>query len=346
MKDFKEVLKKYREWLWPTIKKSTDRVNDYPDYCTVSGKYQKELDFHRDIVGDYPQRQGKYLRPTLLLLTAQGMGVNKVKAKKVAAAMQMSEDWILNHDDIEDDSPDRRGKPALHKLVGTELAINAGDGLHVLMWEMLLDSSKEIQKEFLVMLRRTILGQTIELKWAKDNRSDLKEEDVMLILESKTGYYTIAGPMRLGAIMARASKKELAIIYKFGVILGKAFQIVDDVLDLTSDFAGLKKIKGGDILENKKTVMLMHLINKSNKKDQQIISKILKKKREEKTEKDIMVIINLMEKYNSIEYGRQLAAKFSREALKIFDNEMRFIKKEPYRSELRAGIEFIVNRDH
>ncbi len=346
MKDFKEVLKKYREWLWPTIKKSTDRVNDYPDYCTVSRKYQKELDFHRDIVGDYPQRQGKYLRPTLLLLTAQGMGVNKVKAKKVAAAMQMSEDWILNHDDIEDDSPDRRGKPALHKLVGTELAINAGDGLHVLMWEMLLDSSKEIQKEFLVMLRRTILGQTIELKWAKDNRSDLKEEDVMLILESKTGYYTIAGPMRLGAIMARASKKELAIIYKFGVILGKAFQIVDDVLDLTSDFAGLKKIKGGDILENKKTVMLMHLINKSNKKDQQIINKILKKKREEKTEKDIMIIINLMEKYNSIEYGRQLAAKFSREALKIFDNEMRFIKKEPYRSELRAGIEFIVNRDH
>lgn len=346
MKDFKEVLKKYREWLWPTIKKSTDRVNDYPDYCTVSRKYQKELDFHRDIVGDYPQRQGKYLRPTLLLLTAQGMGVNKVKAKKVAAAMQMSEDWILNHDDIEDDSPDRRGKPALHKLVGTELAINAGDGLHVLMWEMLLDSPKEIQKEFLVMLRRTILGQTIELKWAKDNRSDLKEEDVMLILESKTGYYTIAGPMRLGAIMARASKKELAIIYKFGVILGKAFQIVDDVLDLTSDFAGLKKIKGGDILENKKTVMLMHLINKSNKKDQQIINKILKKKREEKTEKDIMIIINLMEKYNSIEYGRQLAAKFSREALKIFDNEMRFIKKEPYRSELRAGIEFIVNRDH
>lgn len=346
MKDFKEVLKKYREWLWPTIKKSTDRVNDYPDYCTVSRKYQKELDFHRDIVGDYPQRQGKYLRPTLLLLTAQGMGVNKVKAKKVAAAMQMSEDWILNHDDIEDDSPDRRGKPALHKLVGTELAINAGDGLHVLMWEMLLDSSKEIQKEFLVMLRRTILGQTIELKWAKDNRSDLKEEDVMLILESKTGYYTIAGPMRLGAIMARASKKELAIIYKFGVILGKAFQIVDDVLDLTSDFAGLKKIKGGDILENKKTVMLMHLINKSNKKDQQIINKILKKKREEKTEKDIMIIINLMEKYKSIEYGRQLAAKFSREALKIFDNEMRFIKKEPYRSELRAGIEFIVNRDH
>ena len=222
--DFKAVLKKYREWLWPTIWQSIDRVNNYPKFCQVPKKYQKELDFHKDIIGDYPKRQGKYLRPTLLVLTAQAMGASKNKAKRVAAAMQMSEDWILNHDDIEDDSPDRRGKPALHKIIGTELAINAGDGLHVLMWEMLLDSPKEIQREFLTMLKRTVLGQTIELKRARDNQ-EVKQDDVILILESKTGYYTIAGPMRLGAILAGASKKQLETIYKFGVVWVKLFKI-------------------------------------------------------------------------------------------------------------------------
>ncbi len=343
--DFKEVLKKYRDWLWPTIQESINKVNDYPEFCQVSKKYQKELDFHKEIVGDYPQRQGKYLRPTLLLLTAQAMGVSKNRARRVAAAMQMSEDWILNHDDIEDDSPDRRGKPALHKIVGTELAINAGDGLHVLMWEMLLDSPKEIQKEFLVMLKRTVLGQTIELKWAKDNRK-VEQDDVMLILESKTGYYTIAGPMRLGAILAGANKNQLKTIYKFGVVLGKAFQIVDDVLDLTSDFAGLKKVKGRDIVEGKRTVMMVDLIKKSNQKDKQIISKIMNKKRVDKTEKDVETIISLMEKYGSIEYSKKLAAKFAKEAIEIFDKEMQFIKREPFRSEIRAGIDFIVNRDH
>ena len=343
--DFKEVLKKYRDWLWPTIRESIDKVNDYPEFCQVPKKYQKELDFHKEMVSDYPQRQGKYLRPTLLLLTAQAMGASKNKARRVAAAMQMSEDWILNHDDIEDDSPDRRGKPALHKIVGTELAINAGDGLHVLMWEMLLDSPKEIQREFLTMLKRTVLGQTIELKWAKDNRK-VEQDDVMLILESKTGYYTIAGPMRLGAILAGANKNQLKTIYKFGVMLGKAFQIVDDVLDLTSDFAGLKKVKGRDIVEGKKTVMMVDLLRKSNQKDKQRIDRIMNKNRADKTEKDIGTIISLMEKYGSIDYGKKLAAKFAQEAIEIFETEMQFIKREPFRSEIRAGIDFIVNRDH
>lgn len=344
--NFLGVLKKYREWLWPTIRKALSEVNNFPPYCRVASKYQKELNFHEEIVSDYPKRQGKYLRPTLLILTALGMGLAKEKTRKVAAAMQMSEDWILNHDDMEDDSPDRRGQRALHKIYGVPLALNAGDGLQVLMWKMLFDSPKKIWEEFAVMLSRTILGQTIELKWARENKFNLKKEDVLLILESKTGYYTIAGPMRLGAIMAGAQEKELEIIYKFGVNLGVAFQITDDILDLTSDFAGQKKVKGGDILENKKTVMLVYLLEKANKKDRKIIEKILKKKREEKSGSDVKTILELMDKYDSIEYSRKLARKYAQEAEVIFEKEMKFIKKEPYRSQIKSGIEFIVNRDH
>ena len=352
--NFSNTLKKYQEWLWPTIEKEIMSTKDYPSYCQLNTKYQKEVDFHLDMVSDYPKRKGKYLRPTLLLLTAEAMGAKKSLARETAAAMQISEDWILNHDDIEDDSPDRRGAKCLHKIYGIELALNAGDGLHVIMWRMLLKNFKKLPskiataltEEFYWMLNRTVLGQSIELKWAKENRFDLKEEDLFLILESKTGYYTIAGPMRLGAIIAGASKKQLEIIYRFGVMLGKAFQIIDDILDLTSDFAGLKKIKGGDIVENKRTVMLMHLIKKSNETDRKIINKILNKNREEKSEKDVKMILKLMEKYGSIDYGQKLAENFAKKALKIFDEEMKFLKKEPYRKQIREGIDFIVDRNH
>jgi len=148
------------------------------------------------------------------------MGAKREKAMITAAAMQISEDWILNHDDIEDDSESRRGKPALHKIYGNELAINAGDALHIIMWKVLFDNFSTLNKElamkiieeFYTMLSRTVLGQEIELKWTRDKRFDLNYEDNLMILESKTGYYSIAGPMRLGAIFARSSRASLKSI--------------------------------------------------------------------------------------------------------------------------------------
>lgn len=351
--DFLNTLKNYQNILWPIIEKKIKEVNDFPDYCRLDKKYQKELDFHLKIVSDYPQRKGKYLRPSLLLLTAEGMGAKREKAMMTAGAMQISEDWILNHDDIEDDSESRRGKPVLHKIYGNALAINAGDALQVIMWKVLFDNflilnkkmAMEIIEEFYTMMSRTILGQGIELKWTRDNRYDLDEEDNLLILESKTGYYTIAGPMRLGAIIAGASQKQLETIYRFGVILGRSFQIIDDLLDLTSDFSGQKK-RGNDIYENKRTLMLLHLIKKSSEVDKKLISKILEKKREEKREEDIDIMVDLMKKYGSLDWGKKMADKYAEEAKIIFEKELDFIKIEPYRSQIKSGIDFIVNRDH
>jgi geranylgeranyl diphosphate synthase type II len=352
--DFVSVLKKYQELLWPIIEKIIRDYNKYPKYCQLDDEYKKEQDFHLKIVSDYPRRKGKYLRPSLLLLTAQSMGVQLNKALNTAAAMQMSEDWILGHDDIEDNSPDRRGQPALHKIYGNELAINAGDALHMIMWRTLFDNfgglnkslAMKIIEEFYVMMSRTVLGQEIELRWAKDNRFDLSDKDNFLVLESKTGYYTIAGPMRLGAIIAGATKKQLGTIYRFGVLLGRSFQIVDDLLDLTSDYGGLKKIKGNDILENKRTLMLLHLYRKVNRQDREKLIRILNKKRENKTEIDVVKVIGLMEKYGSLNYGRKKAKEFAVMAKTIFRNEMGFIRKQPYRGQIMAGIDFIVSRDH
>lgn len=352
--NFGEVLKKYRERLWPVIDKEIKSINIFPKYCQINKKYQKELDFHQEIISEYPRRKGKYLRPTLLILTALGMGEKIENILNTAAAMQISEDWILNHDDIEDDSPNRRGLPALHKIYGTELAINAGDALHMVMWKILFENYKEMEvkkaekifNEFYTMMNRTVLGQEIELKWTKENRFDLKDEDNFLVLESKTGYYTIAGPMRLGAILAGAKEDELKAIYKFGVLLGRSFQITDDILDLTSDFNGLKGIKGNDIYENKRTIMLLHLCREVKGKDRNTLMEVLNKKREEKNSMDVEKIINLMNGYGSLDYGAKMSKRFAIEAKKIFEKELSFIKKEPYRNQIKMAIDFIVNRNY
>lgn len=352
--NFEQVLAEKREKVWPVIESYLKNLIDFPDFCKIPPKYTSMADFHQKMVADYPERKGKYLRPTLVLLTASAMGFPESKALQTAAAMQTSEDWILNHDDIEDDSLQRRGKPALHKVYGKELAINAGDGLHVLMWKMLLDNLRvvgnlrgmRVMKEFYHMLNRTVLGQTVEIKWTQENRTDLTDEDILFILESKTGYYTIGGPMRLGAILAGATEKQLGNIYEFGKILGRSFQIVDDLLDLTSDFKGLKKQTGNDIYEGKRTIMLTHLFRTASGEDKEKLMRVMEKTREKKTENEVKWVIEQMKKYGSLEHGRKLAEEYAKKAEEIFEKKLDFLNRQPARDQIRAGIKFIVEREY
>jgi geranylgeranyl diphosphate synthase, type II len=351
---FLKTLGEYRDLLWPLIEEKLKKFQDYPNFCAVSPDYEGIKKTHQEIVEEYPKRKGKYVRPTLVMLTAQAMGVAREKIMLTAAAMEISEDWILGHDDIEDDSLERRGKAALHRIYGKELAINAGDSLHILMWKVLRDNEKligtemtlKIMDEFYLMLTRTAMGQTAEIKWLQDNRLDLTEKDILFILEGKTGYYTIAGPMRLGATLAGASEMQLEKLYEFGKNLGYCFQIQDDLLDLTSDFAGLKKQMGNDIYEGKRTIMLTHLLNNADEKDLDFIKKVLAKKREEKNEEEVKEIIDLMKKYGSLEYAKKLAMTFADKCKNIFENDLGFLSVEPYRSQISEAIDFIVSRDH
>ncbi len=351
---FLEVLENYKKIVWPYIESNLNQIKDYPSFCQVDKKYQPLLDFHFKMVSDYPQRKGKYIRPSLVLLSAQAMGFELNQAVPTAAAMQISEDWILGHDDIEDQSLERRGFPAIQKIYGNELATNAGDALHVLMWQVIFQNFSQldqniaqlIHQEFFTMINRTILGQTIEIKWTQENRFDLTEEDILLILESKTGYYTIAGPMRLGAILGGATEQQLESIYRFGVMLGRSFQIIDDILDLTSDFGGQKKQQGNDIYEGKQTVILVHLLNHIDSQNKEKLKTILLKNRTQKTETEVSWVIEQIKQAGSLEYSKILADKFSIEARKIFETELQFLSKEPFRSQISDCIDFITTRTH
>lgn len=350
--DFKTVLATKRNLVWPIIENYLQKAPRLTADFVLPQKYQSEADFHWRLVEEYPRRLGKYLRPTLVLLTAQAMGVPTKKALLTAAAMQTSEDWILIHDDLEDDSQARRGKPALHQIFGKELAVNAGDGLHVLMWQMLWDNlpllgekkAWEIAEEFSRILTRTVLGQTTEIRWIKEGRVDLTDEDVFFVLDGKTSCYTIAGPMRLGAILGGADAKQLAALWEFGQYLGRCFQIIDDLLDLTSDFEGLKKQTGNDIYEGKRTLMLMHLFRVIKPEEKLKLREIMRKSREQKKVREVEWVIAKMKENGSLEYGRKIAENFAHQAKKIFETKLDFLAKQPARDELRAGIDFILNR--
>lgn len=350
---FEEVLAKTRKLVWPVVD-SYLKDPKFPSAFAIPSKYKALQKLSWKIIREYPQRKGKYGRAALVLLTAGALGGSVKEAINTAAAMQMSEDWLLIHDDFEDDSEKRRGGPTLHRMYGEGLAVNAGDFLHALMWKILFDNRKIlgmdktflIMEEFYRMLVRTCHGQAVEIVWTKENKAGLTDKDWFFIADGKTSYYTIATPMRLGAIIAGATKTQLEVLADFGKVLGRCFQLVDDLLDVTGDFRGLKKQTGNDIYEGKRTLILGHLLRVSKKETHEKILQILAKKRDQKTSSEVNWIIGKMHDQGSISYARSVAKKLQNQARKMFESELVFLSKEPFRSQLLSGISFMLERDY
>ena len=351
---FSNYLNKKKQQTWSVIDGCLDEFKQTDtEVLHQMGQqgYNTLLAQHWDIVRDYPHRQGKYLRPGLVLLMAESLGVETEKALYTAAAMQTSEDWILIHDDLVDGSLERRGKAALHRIYGPEIAVNAGDTLHECMHRILnknyqtLDTPLAIRvsAEFFRMLSRTTFGQYAEIKWTLEDRQDMSQEDVLFTIGGKTVYYTIAGPLRLGAILAGANDEQLQRIYDFSYPLGLCFQIRDDVLDLTSDFEGMKKQVCNDIYEGKRTLILLHLMHHATIDETGQIKRILAKPREEKTADEVAYIRQLMDLHGSIAYAEQQAKHYAEQAMSKLST-IDFIANEHYAALFRSMVHFILER--
>jgi len=350
--DFKDVLAEKKKIIWKEYQKYLQEKSRPVEANDKVGNYAEEDSFFWKTVSDYPKRQGKYVRGSLILLVCEALGFPQEKAALTAAAMQASEDWLLVHDDLEDGSFQRRGGKSLHLLYGVNQCINAGDALQIIMWKMLRDNEKvlgaekafRVMDEFEKMLMRTSLGQSVEIKWIEENKLDLSDEDLMFVIGGKTVYYSIAGPLRLGGMIAGLDEKKLGLMYDFGIPLGRCFQIRDDLLDLTSDFEGQKKQVGNDIFEGKRTLMLGHLLRTAKGKDLERVKAIMAKKREKKTGEEARFVIDKMKEYGSLDYAAEKASDLKKQAFKAFDEKLGFLDKEPGRSKLKAGIDFILER--
>jgi len=303
---------------------------------------------HFEMLYDYPFRGGKYIRPGLLLCTTMAYGGKVNDAIKTAAAMELSEDWILIHDDFQDKSLKRRGKPALPQIYGNELSVNAGDALHILMWRILMDNSKihspeltfKLFYEMNDFLNITCEGQYLELNYVL-NKEQITTEQYFEIIDRKTSWYTIIGPMRLGALHTNANTETFDGLIKFGLPLGRAFQIHDDWLNIYSMKTG--KELGGDILEGKRTLLLIHLLGSCTDPEKARIKEIYDLNREEKTDEMVHEIIELMDKYDSKAWTREQVEKYGGMAKEQLNN-LKEITSEG-RTLLEDAIELIINRE-
>lgn len=310
-----------------------------------------EIDLLYEMMRDYPSRPSKCLRPSLCILTCESFGGKREDVMVSAAAIEIFQNWILIHDDIEDQSVYRRGSPALQKLHGLPLAINAGDALHAKMWGLLAknhdvlgpDVAHLVMQEFVRMIDETTEGQHLELGWIERDRWNITEADYFLMVTKKTSWYTCVSPCRLGDLVA--TKKPLARndCVQFGVDLGIGFQIRDDILNLTADAKYGKEI-GGDIVEGKRTLVLIHLMENADQKDKETITSIMKKGRT-KSRGDVQKVLSLMKKYSSIVYAKKKAEEFSQSALNQFDQIFGHLPSSTSRRQLRSLVEFMVARD-
>lgn len=263
-----KTLEKTKKLVYPIIK-SYLRDPVYPPQFKLNQKFQKEIDLYWKINNDYPSRNSKYLRPTFIRLVANALDVNTKNVLQAAAAIQISQEWILISDDIEDNSDERRNKPTLHKIYGQELAINASDALETIMWKSIIDiGDKKVIDEFYKIMMRTVLGQAVEQIWTNEKiKTDI--DQYTFVIDSKAGYYTVAGPLRIGAIIAGISGKKLEKITDFGLHLGRCFQIVDDILDYEQD-----KIEGKITIATSKGV---EFAKKAAQNEKQIAKDIFNK---------------------------------------------------------------------
>ncbi len=348
--DFK-ILAEYKSYIWQEI--STYLTDpSYPSVFTIPTKYKnKEHKKYWEMMRDYPERKGKYIRPILTLLTCEAMGGKKEDALKTAAAMQLSEDWILLDDDVMDNSLLRRGKPTFHRLYGVDQAVVIGDALQTITYKILSDNylilspqkTYEVFDEMYRIISRTCEGQSIEAMWTKDKRFDISEEDYFFAVDGKTCFYSIAGPMRLGAIISGATEKQLDALAEFGIYLGRSFQLIDDILGVTSDFGNLKQ-KAGDIYEGKTTLLFSHLTQNASVVDKKKALAIIQKPFDEKNESEVEWVVSKMHEYGSIEYAQKLADEYKEKAYRFFENKLSFLSKEPARSNLFSLIEFVLER--
>lgn len=268
-----------------------------------------------DLVADYPRRGGRSLRPSICIATARAFGAPLEAALCTAVSIELMHNAMLIHDDIEDESEQRRGKPTMHEKEGVPLAINAGDMLAMLAMRPLLDNpawlgpelSLQVFKETERMSRESAEGQALELGWRRDNVIDVSADDYLLMILKKTCWLATIHPSRMGALIGSKGNIELDRCIRFGFFLGAAFQIQDDLLNLEGDAAAYGKEIGGDIWEGKRTLMLIHLLEHASEPEYERVRRLLNLPRHARSHAEVAWVRDLMDFYGSIEHAREVA---------------------------------------
>lgn len=307
MSDIKEVLGNYSTDITKTIEE---------ELATITPQNLADASVYLTRAG------GKMLRPALTLITAEAVGGARESSLNAAAAIELIHTFSLIHDDIMDQDDTRRGMPSVHKVWGDDVAILAGDTLFSKAFELIIGSkgtSSDQNNKALATVADACVkiceGQALDMSF--EERFDVKQDEYMEMIFKKTGAL-IAAATKAGAIMGGASDEVIDAMYEYGRLIGLAFQIQDDYLDLVADEETLGKPIGSDIGKGKMTIIAIKGLESD---DSGRLFEILKDT--ENSQSDIDEAIQILTDCGAIEYARNLALESvdqSKEVLEILDD--------------------------
>jgi geranylgeranyl diphosphate synthase type II len=195
------------------------------------------------------------------------------------------------------------------------------------------------------LVLQSVEGQALELGWTRDNFFDLTEDDYLRLVLKKTCWYTCIHPCRIGALIGTAGAIDADRFNLFGFLLGAAFQIQDDILNLVGDRTQYGKEILGDIWEGKRTLMLVHTLRECTADEREQLGRVFSVARGQRTEGDVEWVFGLFKRYGSIDFGRATLRQMVQAALDEFDVAYRDAPPSVDRDFIRELIPFLGERD-
>jgi len=352
--EFKEYIKKNSELINKELIKFFPKKLDKQWLEKALNKAEFKLDRKTitkslaEPIWDFLERGGKRWRPTLMLLSYEALGGKETKKiMPLTVLPELLHNGSIMIDDIEDSSELRRGKKCTHLIYGNDIAINAGNTMYFLPMILLYKNElklkdktiKEIYNLCSLEMMKLSVGQGMDILWHKENQNYLTEEHYLQMCAYKTGALARLSA-KLGAVLAEATETETTKIGKFAESIGIAFQIQDDILNLVGEKFSKGKGIGEDIHEGKKTLILLHTLNKASEEDKKRLEEIIAL---HPTQQEIInEAIGIMEKYNSIEYAKQKAVNLVKKSWKDVEP---YLRKGEAKTKLKEFSKYLIERD-
>jgi geranylgeranyl diphosphate synthase type I len=300
-------------------------------------------------IWEFLDRGGKRWRPSLFLLILEALGKDPGDLVDFAIIPEVIHNGTIMIDDIEDASELRRGKPCTYKIYGLDIAINAGNAMYYLPLLPLIENREKVSTEKLckvyeIYVKEMInlsLGQAMDIAWHRGiaNADEIDEKDYLQMCAYKTG--TLARmAAEIAAVLADANDELIEKLGHFAESIGVAFQMQDDILDLTSkNFAEKKGGRGQDITEGKRSLIVIYTLKVADVKDRERLIRILKMHTSDQKLRDEAIAI--MQKYDSIEYVKQFARKMVEESWREVE---KLLPASEAKEKLKTFAKFLIER--
>ena len=279
---------------------------------------------------------GKRLRPMLLLLTAGALGHRGADAHQLAAVVEFIHTATLLHDDVVDESDLRRGRSTANAVWGNAASVLVGDFLYSRSFQLMVELERLEVMRILADTTNTIAeGEVLQLLHVRNPDTD--EAAYLRVIERKTAVL-FAAATRLGALLAGADAATCDALHRYGMALGYAFQIADDVLDYASDAATLGKNLGDDLAEGKATLPLIHAMQHSDAATQGLLRAAIQQG-DADAMPDVLAAIHAC---GSLDYSRDRALEYARDA----DAALSGLADNDFVAALRGLAHYAISRDH